>query len=105
MELVAALSSLLEVLNIPFQKKKSSDELTIRAKIPNVLNALCDLILFEIDIDMDPEGTLTTEWEYTRQEIANTFTNIASQGIEDIKDKEPTEEEKKIYGTQNASPL
>lgn len=61
-----ALSSLLEVLNIPFQKKRSSDELTIRAKIPNVLNALCDLILYEIDVESDPEGTLTTDWEYTR---------------------------------------
>ena len=39
-----------------------------------------------------------SDWEYSRQEIANTLTNIASQGIEDIKDREPTEEEKKIYG-------
>lgn len=70
-----------------------------------MLNALCDLILYEIPLDCDPEGTLTADWEFARQEIANTLTNIASQGIEDIKDKEPTEEEKKIYGAQNASPL
>lgn len=97
--------SLLEVLNIPFQKRKSSDELKEVVKIPDVLNALCDLILYEVPLDSDPEGTLTGDWEFARQEIANTLTNIASQGIEDIKDKEPTEEEKKIYGAQNASPL
>ena len=103
--MIDALSALLEVLNIPFQKEKSSDELKQVAKIPDVLNALCDLILFEINIEADPSGALCAQWENTRQEIANCLTNIASQGIEDIKDKEPTEEEKKIYGAQNASPL
>lgn len=104
-ELVPALVSLLEVLNIPFQKEKSGDELKQVHKIPDVLNALCDLILFEVSLDSDPEGSITADWEYARQEIANTLTNIASQGIEDIKDREPSEEEKKIYGAQNASPL
>ena len=104
-ELVPALVSLLEVLNIPFQKEKSGDELKQVHKIPDVLNALCDLILFEVSLDSDPEGSITADWEYARQEIANTLTNIASQGIEDIKDREPSEDEKKIYGAQNASPL
>ena len=99
-----ALASLLEVLNIPFHKKKSSDELEEVKKIPLVLDALCDLILFEIS-DFEPDESLIADWEYTRQEIANTLTNIASQGIEDIKDREPSEEEKKIYGATNASPL
>ena len=104
-ELIAALSNLLAVLNIPFQKKRSSDEFKEVHKIPEMLNALCDLILFEIPLECDPDGEIMGEWENTKQEIANTLTNIASQGIEDIKDKEPTEEEKKIYGAQNASPL
>ena len=104
-ELIPAIGSLLEVLNIPFQKKRSSDELKQVQKIPDVLNALCDLINFEVNLESDPQGTIIAEWECTRQEIANTLTNIASQGIEDIKDKEPTEDEKKIYGAQNASPL
>mmetsp|Transcript_42805 Transcript_42805/g.56563 ORF Transcript_42805/g.56563 Transcript_42805/m.56563 type:complete len:115 (+) Transcript_42805:366-710(+) len=56
-------------------------------------------------MESDSTGNLLSDWEYARQEIANTLTNIASQGIEDIKDREPTEEEKKIYGAQNASPL
>lgn len=73
-----ALKSLLEVLNIPFEKAKSSDELKEVNKIPGVLNSLCDLILFEINVESDPEGGLLGDWECTRQEIANTFTNIAS---------------------------
>lgn len=48
---------------------------------------------------------MTSEWELARQDIANTLTTIASQGLEGIKDQEPTEEEKIIYGAQNASPL
>ena len=72
-----ALASLLEVLNIPFHKKKSSDELEEVRKIPLVLDALCDLILFEISF-YDPDESLLADWEYTRQEIANTLTNIAS---------------------------
>ena len=103
---MAALVSLLEVLNIPFQKEKSSDELREVAKIPDVLNALCDLILFEISVEQaEHDESLVTDWEFARQEIANTLTNIASQGIEDIKDKEPSEEEKMIYGATNASPM
>ncbi len=35
--------------------------------MPDVLNSLCDLILFEIDLEADPEGTLSSEWESARQ--------------------------------------
>ena len=66
-ELMPALVSLLEVINIPFQKEKSSDELKEVQKMPDVLNSLCDLILFEVDVEADPEGTLSTEWESARQ--------------------------------------
>ena len=96
----------MEVLNIPFQKEKSSDELREVVKIPDVLNALCDLIMYEVSMEQaEHEESLISDWEYARQEIANTLTNIASQGIEDIKDKEPSEEEKIIYGAVNASPM
>ena len=74
------------MLNIPFEKKKSSDENKQVPKIPLVLDALCDLIMFEVDIESDQDGVLTTDWEYCRQEIANTLTTIASQGLEGIKD-------------------
>jgi len=106
-ELVPALVSLLEVLNLPFErrKNKSKDVTFIEELLPELLNSLCDLILFDIPMESDSTGNLLSDWEYARQEIANTLTNIASQGIEDIKDREPTEEEKKIYGAQNASPL
>ena len=85
---------------MPFErrKNKSKDVTFIEELLPDLLNALCDLILFDIPVEGDPDGQLLADWEYARQEIANTLTNIASQGIEDIKDREPTEEEKKIYG-------
>ena len=53
------------MLNIPFHKKKSSDELEEVKKIPLVLDALCDLILFEIS-DFEPDESLIADWEYTR---------------------------------------
>lgn len=38
-------------------------------------------------------------------EIANTLTVISNQGAVDQKELEPTEEDKKIYGNANASPM
>jgi len=66
-ELVPALVSLLEVINIPFQLAKSSDELKEVQKMPEVLNSLCDLVLFEVELESDPEGNLTADWETARQ--------------------------------------
>jgi len=96
---------LLDVLSIPFEKEKSSDELTEVKKMIYVLDGLCDLIMFEVPLEQDPEGTITSEWELARMEIANTLNRIASIEAEEVKNMEPTEEDKMIYGAENASPL
>ena len=84
------------MLSIPFTKKKSSDELKEVPKVPLVLDSLCDLIQFEVSLEADPDGSVIGDWEFARQEIANCLTTMASQGIQEIKDQEPTEEERKI---------
>jgi hypothetical protein len=83
---------------VPFKKEKSSDETKEVPKMISVFNCLCDLITFEINPELDPEGTVAVEWEYTRTEIANTLTAIANQEASDLIDKEPTEEDKIIHG-------
>ena len=93
------------MLSIPFVKEKSSDELKEVPKVPLVLDSLCELIQFEVSLESDPEGQIIGDWEFARQEIANCLTTLASEGIQEIKDQEPTEEEKIIYGPENASPL
>lgn len=57
-ELVPALVSLLEVLNLPFErrKNKSKDVTFIEELLPDLLNALCDLILYDVPVESDPEG-------------------------------------------------
>jgi hypothetical protein len=103
--LIEGLIYLLDVLSIPFEKEKSSDELKEVKKMIYVLDGLCDLILFEVSLENDPEGIITSEWELARMEIANTLNRIASIEAEEIKNMEPTEEDKMIYGAENASPL
>lgn len=66
-------------IRVPFVKEKSSDELAEVPKMILVFNGLCDLIKFEVPVDSDPEGLITTEWENARMEIANTFTIIGNQ--------------------------
>jgi len=41
----------LEVLSIPFEKEKSSDELKEVPKMPLVFNGFCKLLEFEVPID------------------------------------------------------
>ena len=67
-ELVPALISLLEVLNLPFErrKNKSKDVTLIEELLPELLNALCDLILFDVPIESDTEPSLLADWEYAR---------------------------------------
>ena len=93
------------MLSIPFVKKKFSDENLQVIKMTLVLNSLCDLIQYEVSLESDPEGAIIGDWDYARQEIANCLTTLASEGIQDIKDAEPTEDEKIIYGPENASAL
>lgn len=95
----------METICVPFLKEKSSDELNEVPKMILVLNGLCDLIKFEVKEDSDPEGLITTDWENVRMQIANTLTIIANQDALDQIDKEPTEEDKIIHGTANASPM
>lgn len=57
-ELVPALVSLFEVLNLPFErrKNKSKDVTYIEELLPELLNALCDLIVYDIPMESDPNG-------------------------------------------------
>jgi hypothetical protein len=98
---MSALERLLRVLRIPFQKLKSSDELTEVRKMPAFFNRLCDLLLLQC-----PEsGDVAICWESLRTDIADTITEIANQGVQEIKDAEPTSEDKLLYGTEMALPL
>lgn len=90
---------------VPFEKEKSSDEINEVPKVANVLNGLCDLATFEIDVEMDKDGLAQQEYELVRQDIANMITTFASHGIADVKEREPSEEEKLLYGAKNASPM
>lgn len=44
-------------------------------------------------------------WESIRTDIADTFTEIANQGVQQIKDAEPSSEDKLLYGAEMALPL
>jgi len=96
---------LLETLKVPFIKEKSSDETKEVPKMVLVFNGLCDLVMFEVPVESDSDGAITAEWENARMEIANTLTVIASQEAQDLLHSEPTEEDKIIHGSANASPM
>lgn len=70
-----------------------------------MLNSLCDLLNYEVPVNEDPDGSITTEWENARMEIANTLTAIANFEAADQLEQEPTEEDKIIHGAANASPM
>ena len=55
-------------------------------KLVLVCDGLCELIKFEVPLENDEDGSLTTEWENARMEIANTFTKIANEGALEMKD-------------------
>jgi uncharacterized lipoprotein len=76
-DLIEGLIYLLEQLREPFVKEKASDETKEVPKLSTLLESLCDLLNFEISIEQDTDGTITTEWENARMEIANTLTAIA----------------------------
>lgn len=96
-----ALECLLKVLRIPFQKKKSSDEIHEVPRMPQVFNTLCRLVLLEVSSDPNAASF----WEGLRTDIADTITEIANQGVQEIKDAEPSSEDKLLYGTEMALPL
>ena len=45
------------------------------------------------------------EWDVTMADIADTITEIASQGVQEVKDAEPTSEDKLIHGIDMSLPL
>jgi hypothetical protein len=71
----------LEICRIPFVKEKSSDENIHVPNIPVFLNSLCPLLKYETpDRSMDYEAMCV--------EIANTISEIASYGIQELKETE-----------------
>lgn len=104
-ELIEGLLFLLETLCQPFSKEKSSDETKEVPKMVLVFNELCKLIQFEVQAEQDPEGQITCDWENARMTIADTLTTIARFESVDQLNKEPTEEDRTIYGASKASPM
>lgn len=104
-DLIEGVCSLLTTLREPFAKEKASDESKEVPKLVAMLNSLCDLLNYEVPVDEDPDGSITTEWENARMEIANTLTAIANFEAADQLEQEPTEEDKIIHGAANASPM
>ena len=70
--------------------------------MPNVFNKLCELILLQCS---EQGNDIAYCWEALRTEIADTITEIANQGVQEIKDAEPSTEDKLLYGTEMALPL
>lgn len=70
--------------------------------MPLVFNNMCHLILLEVGTH---NNELAQAWESTRTDIADTITDIANQGVQAIKDAEPTTEDKLLYGSEMALPL
>jgi len=57
------LSAILGVLKIPFQKKVASDQIVQVQNIPLVLNALCQLLKFEMPMESDDDVPVITQYE------------------------------------------
>lgn len=75
---------MLKVLKIPYQKHKSSDELNEVDKLPLVFNELCQLMMLEItahDEANAEDQEIAMAWDCIRTLIADTITEIASQGV------------------------
>lgn len=71
--------------------------------MPQVFNNLCALLLLEISTEQGQDVAIY--WESLRTDIADTFTEIANQGVQEIKDAEPSTEDKLLYGAEMALPL
>jgi len=100
--------NLLEVCKIPFQKEKASDELHQVPFLPTFFNSLCEYLKFEYVVPEDREPTeeelgLMEEFEVIKQEVAKVVAAIASDGVQEIKDKEATLEDKMMYGSETSA--
>mmetsp|Transcript_31271 Transcript_31271/g.23236 ORF Transcript_31271/g.23236 Transcript_31271/m.23236 type:complete len:231 (-) Transcript_31271:1656-2348(-) len=100
-ELMEALGDLLEVLKVPFEKERASDENEHVPNLPLLFNALCSILKWETRSD---DEEIAQQLELIDMEIANVISEIASYGVQDIKDQEASLEDKMIYGSET-SPL
>jgi hypothetical protein len=71
-------------------------------KMEILLNSLCNLFLVQVDHN---DHQVFMDWDVTMADIADTLTEIASQGVQEVKDAEPTSEDKLIHGIDMALPL
>jgi hypothetical protein len=77
---------------MPIMKEKSSDETKQVPNLPVVFNALCPMLRYNIPIEETAEdfdlGQVVAEFEKVCEEIANTISMVASQGVQEIKDQQ-----------------
>ena len=80
-ELIEAIQALLEVLKVPFEKEKASDESKQVPNMPILFNALCPLIRYEIPSESDEDIAIVQKYDKICVEVANVVTAVASYGI------------------------
>jgi hypothetical protein len=78
----------------------------------HMLDSLCQLLFLhpqepngEDAEDYPPFAQILQECDSVMAEIADTITDIASQGVKEIKEAEPSSEDKLLYGNDMALPL
>lgn len=72
--------NILEVLKVPIEKEKASDETKHVPNLPALLNALCLLLRYNFPGEEDLEAVII-EYEKICEGVANTISAIASQGV------------------------
>lgn len=70
----------MEVLKVPIEKEKASDETKHVPNLPALFNALCPLLRYHISGDEDLDAVMM-EYEKICEGVANTISAIASQGV------------------------
>ena len=91
---------LLEVLKVPIEKEKSSDETKQVPNLPLLFNSLCPLLKHHVSEDSGVGAF--QEYEHFCEEIANTIAVIAAEGVQEIKDQEASLEDKMMFGNDNS---
>ena len=84
-ELVPSLLNFIDLLKVPFNKEKSSDENNHVPKLPQLFNALCPLL----------------KYDSVCAQIADLIQNFASFGIKELREKESTDEDKAMSGNES----
>lgn len=85
---MGSILNLLEVLKLPIQKEKSSDETKQVPNLPLLFNALCPILRYQVPSteDQDLDLAAAQEFEHICEEIANTVAIMAGEGVQQIKD-------------------